>query len=77
MLISIISTLLAAAYALLEAGIPLASYPVSEDEYRRLMSSCINEGNEEPFLNMHYRSLVNRLETVLQVWREAAETAEP
>jgi hypothetical protein len=41
------------------------------------MSSCINEGNEEPFLNMHYRSLVNRLETVLQVWREAAETAEP
>lgn len=73
---SITMALLAAAYALLEAGIPLASYPVSEDEYRRLMSACINDGNEEPFLNMHYRSLVNRLETVLQVWREAAEPAE-
>ncbi len=73
---SVTMALLAAAYALLEAGIPLAAYPVSEDEYRRLMSNCINEGNEEPFCNMHYRSLVNRLETVIQVWREAAETAE-
>ena len=73
---SVTMALLAAAYALLEAGIPLASYPVSEDEYRRLMSSCINDGNEEPFCSMHYRSLVNRLETVIQVWREAAETAD-
>jgi hypothetical protein len=70
---SITMALLAAAYALLEAGIPLPSYPVSEDEYRRLMSSCINDGNEEPFCSMHYRSLVNRLETVIQVYREAEE----
>ena len=72
---SITMALLAAAYALLEAGIPLASYPVSEDEYRRLMSACINEGDEEPFCSMHYRSLVNRLETVIQVYQEAAQTA--
>ena len=70
---SVTMALLASAYALLEAGIPLASYPVSEDEYRRLMSSCINDGNEEPFCSMHYRSLVNRLETVIQVYREAEE----
>jgi hypothetical protein len=70
---SITMALLAAAYALLEAGIPLPSYPVSEDEYRRLMSACINDGNEEPFCSMHYRSLVNRLETVIQVYREAEE----
>ena len=70
---TITMALLAAAYALLEAGIPLAAYPVNEDEYRRLMSSCINDGNEEPFCSMHYRSLVNRLETVIQVWREAGE----
>ena len=70
---SITMALLAAAYALLEAGIPLASYPVSEDEYRRLISACINEGDEEPFCSMHYRSLVNRLETVIQVYREAEE----
>ena len=67
--------LLAAAYALLEAGIPLASYPVSEDEYRRLISACINEGDEEPFCSMHYRSLINRLETVIQVYQEAAQSA--
>ena len=60
--------------ALLQAGIPLPSYPVSEDEYRRLMASCINEGDEEPFCNMHYRSLINRLETVIRVYREAAES---
>lgn len=72
---SITMALLAAAYALLEAGIPLASYPVSEDEYRRLISACINEGDEEPFCSMHYRSLVNRLETVIQVYQEAAQTA--
>ena len=72
---SITMALLAAAYALLEAGIPLASYPVSEDEYRRLISACINEGDEEPFCSMHYRSLVNRLETVIQVYQEAAQSA--
>ena len=72
---SITMALLAAAYALLEAGIPLASYPVSEDEYRRLISACINEGDEEPFCSMHYRSLINRLETVIQVYQEAAQTA--
>ncbi len=73
---SITMGLLAGAYALLEAGIPLPSYPVSEDEYRRLMSACINEGNEEPFLGMHYRSLVNRMETVLQVYAQASEENE-
>ena len=72
---SITMALLAAAYALLEAGIPLASYPVSEDEYRRLISACINEGDEEPFCSMHYRSLINRLETVIQVYQEAAQSA--
>ena len=73
---SVTMALLAAAYALLQAGIPLPSYPVSEDEYRRLMSACINEGNEEPFCSMHYRSLINRLETVIQVYREAAQPVE-
>ena len=73
---SITMALLAAAYALLQAGIPLPSYPVSEDEYSRLMGSCINDSNEEPFLSMHYRSLVNRLESVLQVWRQAASMAQ-
>ena len=67
--------LLAAAYALLEAGIPLASYPVSEDEYRRLIAACINDGDEEPFCSMHERSLINRLETVIQVYREAEQSA--
>lgn len=71
---TITMALLAAAYALLQAGIPLPSYPVSEDEYRRLMASCINEGDEEPFCNVHYRSLINRLETVIRVYREAAES---
>ena len=73
---SITMGLLAGAYALLEAGIPLPSYPVSEDEYRRLMSACINEGHEEPFRGMHYRSLVNRMETVLQVYAQASEESE-
>lgn len=73
---SVTMALLAAAYALLEAGIPLASYPVSEDEYRHLMASCINDGNEEPFCSMHYRSLVNRLETVIQVYTEALQAGE-
>jgi len=73
---SVTMGLIASAYALLQAGIPLPSYPVSEDEYRRLMSGCINDENEEPFCSMHYRSLVNRLETVIQVYREAAEAAE-
>ena len=73
---TITMALLAAAYALLEANIPLPSYPVSEDEYRRLISACINDGNEEPFCSMHYRSLINRLETVIQVYREASETEE-
>ena len=73
---TITMALLAAAYALLQAGIPLPSYPVSEDEYRRLMSACINDGDEAPFCNMHYRSLVNRLETVIQVYREALENQE-
>lgn len=69
---SITMALLAAAYALLQAGIPLPSYPVNEDEYRRLVASCINDGDEEPFCSMHYRSLVNRLETVIQVYTQAA-----
>ena len=73
---SVTMALLAAAYALLQAGIPLPAYPVSEDEYRRLMSSCINESNEEPFCSMHYRSLINRLETVIQVYREAVQAVE-
>ena len=73
---TITMALLAAAYALLQAGIPLPSYPVSEDEYRRLISSCINDGDEEPFCNMHYRSLINRLETVIQVYRQASESQE-
>ena len=73
---SVTMALLASAYALLQAGIPLPSYPVSEDEYRRLMSACINDGDEAPFCNMHYRSLVNRLETVIQVYREALENQE-
>lgn len=73
---SVTMALLASAYALLQAGIPLPSYPVNEDEYRRLMSSCINDGDEEPFCSMHYRSLINRLETVISVYREAQEAPE-
>ena len=73
---SVTMALLASAYALLQADIPLPSYPVNEDEYRRLMSSCINDGDEEPFCSMHYRSLINRLETVISVYREAQEASE-
>ena len=73
---SVTMALLASAYALLQAGIPLPSSPVNEDEYRRLMSSCINDGDEEPFCSMHYRSLINRLETVISVYREAQEAPE-
>lgn len=65
--------LIASSYALMQSGIPLPSYPVGEDEYCRLMSACINGGDESAFCGMHYRSLVNRLETVLQVYSQAGD----
>ncbi len=70
---SVSMALIAGMYMLMQGGIPVASYPLSEDEYSKLMSGCINGRDTEPFFDMHYRSLVNRLETVLRVYESAGE----
>ena len=72
---SIVMGLIAGMFYLLKAGIPLPSYPVSEDEYCRLVSQWINEGSSEAFMDMHYRSLLNRADTVLSVCRQAQEAS--
>ena len=69
---SVTMALVASAYALLEAGIPQPSYPLNDGEYAKLMSAFINDGDEEAFCGMHVRSLINRLDTVIQVYKEAA-----
>lgn len=70
---SVSMALVAGMYTLMQGGIPVPSYPLSEDEYIKLISESINGHNSDPFMDMHYRSLVNRLETVIRVYERAEE----
>lgn len=72
---SVVMGLLAALFLLIKAGIPLPSYSVSEDEYCKYLSTAIAEGNPSAFMDMHYRSLLNRIDMVLNVCRQAEEAS--
>ena len=60
-------------YELIEAGVPLPSLTVGEQEFNEMMAAYLDTGDSAPITEMCERSLLNRLEAVLQVLRQAME----
>ena len=59
-------------YILMESGIPVPHLFVSEQEYHLQISQYLNSGDAAPFSGMLGRSIINRLDVLLQV-SESAE----
>ncbi len=60
-------------YEFIAAGVPIPSLTVGEQEFNGLMARLLETGDMTPMTEMFERSLLNRLEAVLQVLRQAAE----
>ncbi len=61
-------------YELMRAGIPLPSFTADRDEYDRLMQAYLSEDDREPFSQMLQRSVLNRLDSVVNICMAAGET---
>lgn len=61
------------AYLLLREGYPLPGLSLSDIEYNQLIDAYVNRGDSEGFVTMLERSVLNRLDSVLQLSRQAAE----
>jgi hypothetical protein len=55
------------------AGLPAGSLFVSEQEYHSQIASYLRTGHTEPFREMLMRSLINRLDVLLQACEAANE----
>ena len=63
-------------YALLESGLPVCHLFASEQEYNQQVAAYLKSGNGEAFREMLGRSIINRLDVLLQVCRSAEESYE-
>lgn len=54
-------------YILMESGLPIPHLFVSEQEYNLQVSQYLNSGEDAPFRKMVGRSIINRLDVLLQV----------
>ena len=61
-------------FSLLELGYPLPQLPVDDREYNEMMTRFIADGDLKPFKDMLERSVYNRLEAVVSLARQAAES---
>ena len=60
-------------YALMENGLPAGYLFASEQEYNQQITAYLNTGNGEAFREMLGRSIINRLDVLIQVGRAAEE----
>lgn len=60
-------------YVLMEEGFPPGSLFASEQEYNGQIAAYLKSGNESAFREMLGRSLINRLDVLIQVCRAAEE----
>ncbi len=60
-------------YEFIEADIPIPSLTVGEREFNEMIASCLGGESPERLTGVFERSLLNRLEAVLQVCRQAVE----
>jgi hypothetical protein len=63
-------------YALLENGLPAGYLFASEQEYNQQITAYLKNGNSEVFREMLGRSIINRLDVLIQVSRAAEESNE-
>jgi len=63
-------------YALLENGLPAGYLFASEQEYNQQITTYLKNGNSEVFREMLGRSIINRLDVLIQVSRAAEESNE-
>ncbi len=60
-------------YVLMSYGCPLPSLTANEVDYSNLIYKYIHDGDPEPFISMVERSVLNRLEAVIEICRQARE----
>ena len=60
-------------YSLLREGYPLPGISLDDIEYNKLIDAYVNQGDADGFVTMLERSVLNRLDSVLQLSRQAAE----
>jgi len=61
------------AYSLLREGYPLPGLSLGDIEYNKMIDGYVNRRETEEFVGIFERSVLNRLESVLQICRQAAE----
>ena len=61
-------------FSLLELGYPLPQLSVADREYNMLMADYVEKRDPRPFKEMLERSVYNRLDAVVTLARQAAET---
>ena len=60
-------------YVLMAYGCPLPSLNANEQDYSNLIYKYIHDGDPEPFISMVERSVLNRLDAVIEICRQARE----
>lgn len=60
-------------YELMRGGVPIPSLTAGEQEFNDLAAAYLGRGEEAPMMEMFERSVLNRLEAVITVCRQAAE----
>ncbi len=63
-------------YSLMEDGFPLPGLSANEQDYNVAVAKYINKGDAGLFTDIVERGLLNRLESVIEVCRQAAEANE-
>lgn len=62
-------------YSLMLLGIPLPELEADDVIYNHLMTDYISDGNEGPFLEMLEKSILNRLDSIIDLEKQAAEAS--
>ena len=60
-------------YNLLREGYPLPGLFLSDTEFNKMIDEYVNNADENSFVNLLERSVLNRLDSVLQLSKQAAE----
>ena len=60
-------------YVLMAYGCPLPSLTANEQDYSNLIYKYIHDGDPAPFISMVERSVLNRLDAVIEICRQARE----
>ena len=61
-------------YMIMQLGLPLPELSVGDIEYNRMVAKYVDDLDREPFCSMLSRSVFNRLDAVLDLAKQAAES---